>query len=135
MKRLLTIVAMSLILLVSCEKQVEDTTTKLVINSETPFVVPFSGGECTIEFTIKNPIADTKLKAVSKDWWISDIEVYDNKLTFVAKRNTSGEERTATLRLTYGDIESLIDIKPRTLDSISNKQPDGVNEECNEITL
>ena len=111
MKRLLTFVAMSLILLVSCEKQIEDTTTKLVINSETPFVVPFSGGECTIEFTIKNPIADTELKAVANSWWISDIEVYDNKLTFVAQRNTSGEERTATLRLTYGDIESLIDVK------------------------
>ncbi len=63
---------MSLILLVSCEKQVEDTTTKLVINSETPFVVPFSGGECTIEFTIKNPIADTELKAVANSWWISE---------------------------------------------------------------
>lgn len=102
---------MSLILLVSCETQSEDTTTQLVIKSETPFVVPFSGGECSIDFAIKNPIADIKLKAVANDWWISNVVVGDDKVTFVAQRNTTTEERTATIKLTYGDIERIVDIR------------------------
>ena len=113
MKQFLTVLAMSLILLVSCENQSEDTTTQLVIKSETPFVVPFSGGECSIDFAIKNPIADVKLKAVANEWWISNVTVGDDKVTFVAQRNTTTEERTATIRLTYGEIEHIVEIRLR----------------------
>ncbi len=111
MKQFLTMVAMSLILLVACEKSNEDTTTKLVINSETPVAVPFSGGECAIDFTIKNPLAEVKLTAVCGAWWISNVEVGDSKVTFVAQRNTTTEEREATIKLTYGEIEQIVEVR------------------------
>ena len=112
MKQFLSVLAMSLILLVSCDKpNEEDTTTKIVIKSEIPFIVPFSGGECSIDYTIKNPLTDVKLKAVSNAWWISNIEISDNKITFVAQRNTSTDVREAILRLTYGDLEKVVEVK------------------------
>ena len=128
MKKLLSLLTLSLALLVACSKA-DDTQksaeTTLTILSEQPLTVDFRGGKVTIPYEIANPQSGVELAVSCTASWVSELMASNGVSTFVAERNSGSTPREAAIIFTYGDMEQSLLIK-------QGVRPEGVN---NGITL
>ena len=114
MKKLLSLLTLSLALLVACSKA--DDTQKsaeptLTILSEQPLDVDFRGGKVTIPYEIANPQSGVELAVSCTASWVSELMASNGVSTFVAERNSGSTPREAAIIFTYGDMEQSLLIK------------------------
>ena len=60
------------------------------------------GGSFDFNYSITNPRASVTLTATSKNNWITDVVVSGNTVSYKVTENTSGNNRTGKISLTYG---------------------------------
>ena len=102
MKHLFTIVLMAFTMLVACEKPVENTKPSITLHCEKPYTVGCEGGAERIGYLISNPVEGARLTAAFSSYWVYDIEVHENYISFVVERNTEKTSRTGDIKLNYG---------------------------------
>ena len=88
----------------------EGATPSIEVTTESPLWLDSEEGIYEIAYSIKNPSANVKLDAKSNVDWASVIEIKDNAVSFVAKKNDEANDRRGTILLSYGDAKAEITI-------------------------
>lgn len=110
MKRLFTLVLMALTMLVACENPAGSDKTSIVVHGDNPMVVDYQGGSQSFGYVIKNPVENIRMTGSFSSYWVSDITVHDNYVSFNVDRNTEKTSRTADLTLHYGSATTVLTI-------------------------
>lgn len=79
-------------------------STDPIINANATVELAANATSGEIAYSITNSQSGTSLTATSEADWISDITVGTEKVTFTTTANTTGNERSATITLTYGSV-------------------------------
>ena len=74
-----------------------------VENPEAEF--DYNGGSGSVKYSIEKPRDGDKLQATCSDSWITGITVGSGSISFKVSKNTDEAERTAEIKLTYGNAE------------------------------
>jgi hypothetical protein len=103
MKKLFTLLALCLVVFTACEKGADDVKTgKLTLTSASVMNFDEKGGAGEITFAfVDEATRANKVTATTVVDWISDINVADNKVTFLVAENLA-PERSATIKVEYG---------------------------------
>ena len=80
-------------------------TPEIVVSIEEPLWLDCEEGIYEVGYSIKNPSAGLKLDAKINVDWASIIEIKDDAVSFIVKKNTEASERRATVMLTYGEAK------------------------------
>ena len=88
----------------------EGATPSIEVTTESPLWLDSEEGIYEIHYSIKNPSANVKLEAKSNVDWASVIEIKDNTVSFVAKKNEEASDRRGTILLNYGSAKAEITI-------------------------
>lgn len=83
---------------------------EIVITTENPLWLDSEGGIGEITYTITNPSATLKLDAYSNVDWASVVEVKDDTVTFIVKKNDEPSERRGAINLSYGEAKASMTI-------------------------
>lgn len=94
-----------------------------VIVAQTPANIIGEGGEGEINYTIYNQVEGVDLTATSSEEWLTIGTITGGKVAFTVDKNDSAEDRTATVNLTYGNVNKSIIITQEKITS-----GDGINE-------
>lgn len=90
-------------------KNVSIVDTTPVINAENPTAVEANATSIEVPYSVTNNVVGTNLTAtVTTGDWISDPQVEDNKVTFTLDANTTSEQRTGTVTLSYAGAEDKV---------------------------
>ena len=113
MKRLFMLFAIALAA-VACGENVETpnngATPEIVLETEMPMWLDSEEGIYEIKYSITNPSDRYKLDAKSNVDWASVIEIKDDAVSFVAKKNTETSDRRGTIILSYGEARAEVTI-------------------------
>lgn len=103
MRRFLSIIAATLLIAVSCEKEAVGNINDSILTCTSSTELSFSaeGGQGEVTFSIENPAKGYKVEATSSAEWVSNI-VANDTVTFTVEPNESSEHRTAVLLVSYG---------------------------------
>lgn len=103
MKKLFTLLALCLVVFTACEKGADDVKTgKLTLTSASVMNFDEKGGAGEITFAfVDEATRANNVTATTVVDWISDINVADNKVTFLVAENLA-PERSATIKVEYG---------------------------------
>ncbi len=82
------------------------STTPVINASDVTMNYDATSGE--IEYTITNPADGVSLNATTEADWISNIEVFEDKVTFTTTANEGEADRTATITLSYTGAENKV---------------------------
>ncbi len=109
MKRLFMLFAIA-VAAIACGEKVEEqgngAAPEIILETENPLWLDSEEGIYEIEYSIKNPSDKFKLDVRSNVDWASVIEVKDDVVSFVAKRNTEAGDRRGAILLSYGDAKA-----------------------------
>lgn len=109
MKRFLMLFAIAVVA-VACGDNVEGpnkgAASEIVVETESPMWLDSDEGIYEIAYSIKNPSANLNLDATTNVNWASVIEIKDNVVSFVAKKNTEAGDRRGSILLSYGDAKA-----------------------------
>ena len=113
LKQLLFVLTLGL-LSVACGETGEEpnngAAAEIVVETESPMWLDSDDGIYEINFSINNPSSGLKLEARSNVDWANIIEIKDNAVSFVVKKNSEAGERRGVIYLTYGQATAEIKI-------------------------
>lgn len=113
MKHLFWLIAVALVAVACGDKEGVDGSKvkpKIVVSQEEPMWLDSEEGIYEIEYSIKNPTANTKLDAKVNTNWASIIEIKADAVSFIVKKNDEASDRRATITLTYGETKAEVKI-------------------------
>lgn len=110
MKKVLSILSLLLLTLVACEKPAADKVAAIQVHCDNPFVISYEGGNQQFGYIISNPVEGVQMSASFTSYWITDITVHDNYVSFNVDRNREKESRSADMQLKYGETSLLLTI-------------------------
>lgn len=94
-------------LLQACTKNVQNQAPP-VIQCQTQVEIAENGGRVNIPFTIENEDGYSTLQASTESEWIKDLTADNERISFLADKNETGENRTCEIKLEYPDAEDFI---------------------------
>ena len=119
--RVLAVAAVALMALASCEKEPIAESSNIEIYDTTLEAKP-EGEELRLNYSIVAPVEGLSVEVKCDADWVSNIRTTDNFVLFDVLKNSSGEERSTTLKLCYGDdSKSLILTQKPFLEPLSLK--------------
>ncbi len=115
MKKFLSLALVAMLAFVACETKpstdgLQEVSGTMTITSSSPIEVNYLGGQCKIDFQLEGHKEGDEPTVECAQEWITDINV-DESITFNVARNTTEEERTAILLITYGEQEEQVFVK------------------------
>ena len=113
MKHLFWLIAVALVAVACGDKEGVDGSKvkpEIVVSQEEPMWLDSKEGIYEIEYSIKNPTANTKLDAKVNTNWASIIEIKADAVSFIVKKNDEASDRRATITLTYGEAKAEVKI-------------------------
>lgn len=119
MKRFLTLIFASLFALgfVACQDDPKELTPTITLG-QTEVTIPSSGESVSIAYLVENPVEGEKIAVEGAPEWLTVNTSRVRTIELTATENTSSEERTATLTVTYkGAKNCTIDVKQACYDS------------------
>lgn len=95
---------------VSCTE--ETLPENLVPGDTSDIIMPAAGGEGTIDYAIENFSSSGAVKAFSSEEWISSLYCGEyGKVSFIAERNQTGNEREALITVEYAVSSQSFQVK------------------------
>ena len=92
------------------DTQIPIPTPELSIAEEVSIAA--TGGDESIDYTIKYAVTNTSVNAKTDCDWITNIDYStDNKISFTVAENSSEEPREGVITITYGDITKNVTVK------------------------
>ena len=64
----------------------------------------YSGGPAEFTFEVQNPRLGVSVLAESQTYWITDVVISGNKVTYKVAENNSGAQRSGKIKLTYSSF-------------------------------
>ena len=92
-------------------KQKKYTAPEIQVQTQS-FDVSFIGGNRSTEYKIINPKEGVKLNATTKAEcdWITNVDIDDQKISFIVEENESGQDRSDKITLNYNDGAATLEI-------------------------
>lgn len=102
----LTITAALMLSAIACnENEKEAEAPSLTINEQT-VTVDASGGSAGISYTLDNPVEGSTVNASAAMEWVNTFDCStEGTITFIVDANTSAEERSCEVTVTYNGIQ------------------------------
>lgn len=88
----------------------EGVTPSIEVTTESPLWLDSEEGMAEICYSIKNGSSNLRLDAESNVEWASIVEINDNKITFVYRKNNEATDRRGTINLSYGKAKAEVKI-------------------------
>ena len=108
-RHLIALVAIAAVA-VACDNSGEELTSSNIKVYNKSVEVAAEGETLRINYGIERVVEGQTLEVTCQAEWVSDIKVYPTFMELTAQRNTSTEERTARLELTYGTDKNYIEL-------------------------
>ena len=92
-------------------KQKKYTAPEIQVQTQS-FDVSFIGGNRSTEYRIINPKEGVKLNATTKAEcdWITNVDIDDQKISFIVEENETGQDRSDKITLNYNDGAATLEI-------------------------
>lgn len=108
-RHLIALVAIAAVA-VACDNSGEELISSNIKVYNKSVEVAAEGETLRINYGIERVVEGQTLEVTCQAEWVSDIKVYPTFMELTAQRNTSTEERTARLELTYGTDKNYIEL-------------------------
>ena len=109
MKRLFMLFAI-VVAAIACGESVKGpnkgAAPEIIVGTEGPMWLDSDEGMYEIAYTIKNPSASLELDAKTNVNWASVVEIKDDVVSFVAKKNDGDGDRRGIITLAYGSAKA-----------------------------